>query len=666
MTIEHDAVAPVSGEAEGDEAGQPSAEAAGLAYDRDGVKLRQNAGNYELVLAGTIDWSGYALEYQLRASAAPLAKRAAWKRLTAARRHERLAQTVAAAAARRPIVESLVRTVLDEVASRDLAPVETLVKLAARAFVAPGHTAEERAKWFALRFEHLVEQQRESERRRAAQTALRLEQYPDYFPVAKTLPRRFVALLGPTNSGKTHFALDRLAAGRSGAYLAPLRLLALEGAEALAERGVLADLVTGEEQIRTPGAQHVAATVEMTDYAKPIDVAVIDEIQMLDDAERGAAWTAAVCGVPAAHVYLVGAPHAERAIRALAARLGVPLEVRRFERKGPLEMAQRSVETTAHLERGDAVIAFSRREVLLWRDALRMRGLAVATIYGNLAPEVRRAEAARFRSGEAEVVVATDAIGMGLNLPIRRIVFTAAQKWNGADEVALPPALVQQIAGRAGRFGIHERGLVAGFTKEVHRYIAAALHERPQFASKAFLVSPSAQHIQLLAASTGEQSLSRLLHRFVAQMDLGDGFFVPAELQEEQERAAALDPLPLPLMEKFIFAQTPLSVRHPGQWSIWTTWMQHAAAGREIRLHTEEEQIRGMALQEAEDFGKVLSAYCWLGYRVPDRFTDLERARTLKAVCAARVERLLVQTGERAGARGRRGHGKRDRARVRR
>jgi ATP-dependent RNA helicase SUPV3L1/SUV3 len=209
-------------------------------------------------------------------------------------------------------------------------------------------------------------------------------------------------------------------------------------------------LVTGEERRLAENATHVASTVEMLDTKTRIEVAVIDEIQMLADRDRGAAWTAAVCGAPASTVYLVGAPEARRAIEALAERLECPLEVHVLKRKAPLTMEPGAVRKIRNLRRGDAVIAFSRRNVLMWRDMITEMGLSVATVYGNLSPEVRRAQAERFREGQADIVVGTDAIAMGLNMPIQRIVMTTAVKYNGVEEEEISAALAKQIAGRAG------------------------------------------------------------------------------------------------------------------------------------------------------------------------------------------------------------------------
>ncbi|HEY0521982.1 MAG TPA: hypothetical protein VGD08_01240, partial [Stellaceae bacterium] len=241
---------------------------------------------------------------------------------------------------------------------------------------------------------------RRAAREQRIEAASGLREYLDAFPAARAMERRFIAYLGPTNSGKTHAAMTRLAAAATGRYLAPLRLLALEGYETLQERGVAVSLVTGEERLIDPAATHVASTVEMADFRTPIDCAVIDEVQLLQDEDRGWAWTVAVLGVPAREIVLCGSVDALPLIRRLAELSGSPLEVHRLERKNPLTVIPRPVRL-GELQDGDAVIAFSRREVMQLRELILRGGRRVATVYGALTPEVRRAEARRFREGEA-------------------------------------------------------------------------------------------------------------------------------------------------------------------------------------------------------------------------------------------------------------------------
>ena len=127
------------------------------------------------------------------------------------------------------------------------------------------------------------------------------------FTKARSIKRHHHFYVGPTNSGKTYHALNTLIAAKSGVYLAPLRLLAMEVRDKLMAANVPCNLITGEERVYVAGAQHTASTIEMMNTSKLVDVAVIDEIQMLQDADRGSAWTAALVGVPARQVFVCGA-----------------------------------------------------------------------------------------------------------------------------------------------------------------------------------------------------------------------------------------------------------------------------------------------------------------------------------------------------------------------
>ncbi|HYD95336.1 MAG TPA: helicase-related protein [Noviherbaspirillum sp.] len=497
---------------------------------------------------------------------------------------------------------------------------------------------------------HAIERQQEATYAARTKESINLAEYPASFELAHRLPRRFIALLGPTNSGKTHEAMEALAKARTGVYLAPLRLLALENYERLAEvecdgAPLKVSLVTGEERRVVEGATHVASTVEMLDTRTRVDVAVIDEIQMLGDRDRGAAWTAAVCGAPADVVYLVGAPEARRAVEALAKRLGCPLEVRVKSRKAPLSMEAQPVRKLRNLQRGDAVIAFSRREVLMWRDMITETGFSVATVYGNLSPEVRRAQAARFRDGTADIVVGTDAIAMGLNLPIRRVVMTTSVKYNGVDEEELSAALAKQIAGRAGRFGVHEEGFVAGYDEHTHYVIRSLLQEKvPPVSTLGFSVSPTLEHLNRITSVTGEQSLAKLLKRFETNIDVPDGFFTPRITEEQAERALWLDTLPLSLEDKFTLSLVPISSRIPALHLAWQRWARAVAKQKPSALDWVGEHAHGTreGLQDVEDNCKLYSAYAWLSYRCPEYFPYGEEAQQMARDASERIDRILL------------------------
>ena len=611
-----------------------------------GARLVRHEGRVFVRFAGAVQADLLQIPYELVPSQGVLARPAKWRKMDddaqLALVRERV--TPGAMEALQQQVAVFVRQIVTQAEEAGLDPVLFLKALAGTDTSDPAEFVFDRIR---QRLAHAVE--REQEERHAALTrdSINLAEYPDSFDMARRLPRRFIALLGPTNSGKTHQAMDTLIHAKSGVYLAPLRLLALENYERLAAarlhgKALKVSLVTGEERRIAEGATHVASTVEMLDTRTRVDVAVIDEIQMLSDRDRGAAWTAAVCGAPATTVYLVGAPEARRAIEALAERLECPLEVHVLKRKAPLSMEAQPVRKLRNFRRGDAVIAFSRREVLMWRDMITDSGMSVATVYGNLSPEVRRAQAQRFRDGEADIVVATDALAMGLNMPISRVVMTTSVKYNGYEEEEISATLARQIAGRAGRYGVHEEGFVAGYDDETHQVMRSLLKEKPvPVPATGFAVAPTLEHLHRIASVTGEQSLARLLKRFVHNIDVPDGFFYPRITEEQAERAAWLDTLALTVAEKFVMSLVPIASRISSLQLAWESWAWALARKKACPLDADPRGLVRLSLQEVEDQCRLYSAYAWLGFRIPEYFPSIEAAQSLALAASSRVDTML-------------------------
>ena len=281
----------------------------------------------------------------------------------------------------------------------------------------------------------------------------------DEYPEARAMRRRFVLHLGGTNTGKTYAGFQRLKQAPSGVYLAPLRLLALEAQETLLEAGVDCSLTTGEEEDSREWDTHTAATAEKLDMRRYYDVAVVDECQMIADPQRGYAWTRAILGVLAPEVHLCAAPEAEGLLIRLIESCGDSYEVERHRRSTPLVCMSHTVDYR-RVQPGDALITFSKVGVLSVAEELRQSGKEPAIIYGALPYSTRRRQMEGFLKGEMQYIVSTDAIGMGLNLPIRRIIFLETEKFDGVERRELRPAEIRQIAGRAGRFGMYNRGYV--------------------------------------------------------------------------------------------------------------------------------------------------------------------------------------------------------------
>ncbi|MCR5728452.1 MAG: helicase [Lachnospiraceae bacterium] len=286
-----------------------------------------------------------------------------------------------------------------------------------------------------------------------------------YMARAGELDRKFILHVGPTNSGKTHEAIARLMEEKDGLYLAPLRLLALEMFDKMNRNGVPCDLLTGEEHEEVPGANVISSTIELCDYTRHYKVAVIDEAQMIADPSRGAQWTKAICMVDAEEVHICLAPEALEIIRALIREFGGQFIKKNHHRLAPLEYTGR-FRSLRDVRDGDCLIVFSRRSVLSLSAELADAGIKSSVIYGALPPTSRREEVRKFTSGETKIVVATDAIGMGVSIPIKRIVFMETQKFDGKITRFLNYTEIRQIAGRAGRYGIYDVGEVAAIRDE--------------------------------------------------------------------------------------------------------------------------------------------------------------------------------------------------------
>jgi len=271
-------------------------------------------------------------------------------------------------------------------------------------------------------------------------------------------PESVVAHLGPTNSGKTHDALRFLIESGHGVYAAPLRMLAQEAHRRLAadigEAGV--GLVTGEERVN-PTAPIICCTAEMAPMRG--EVLVLDEVQWAEDEERGSAWTRLMLGGEYRHILLLGAVEA----LPLVEEAFPDVEVRFFERKAPLDWAGKK--GIAGLRPGTVVVAFSRRAVIgLAGELNQLHPGKVAVLYGAMPLASRREEIDRFLSGAAEVCASTDVLGHGVNLPCETLLFAETDKFDGKERRDLEPWEIAQIAGRAGRFGFHERGHVGVLT----------------------------------------------------------------------------------------------------------------------------------------------------------------------------------------------------------
>ena len=286
-------------------------------------------------------------------------------------------------------------------------------------------------------------------------------QYKNFYPDARAMHRNFILHIGPTNSGKTYDAINALMESGNGVYLAPLRLLAYEQYEKINRAGIPCSLLTGEEQELVGYARIQSSTIEMADLNRSYDVAVIDEAQMIADPERGGAWTSCILGLCAREIHVCASPNAEKLLKRIIEDCGDSVSVIHHERQTPLMFETDPFRFPRDVRPGDALIVFSKRDVHAVSAELQKIGRKCSIIYGALPYDVRHKQAELFARGENEIVVATDAIGMGMNLPIQRVVFIDITKFDGVERRPLTSTEIKQIGGRAGRFGVYPKGYVA-------------------------------------------------------------------------------------------------------------------------------------------------------------------------------------------------------------
>ena len=474
-----------------------------------------------------------------------------------------------------------------------------------------------------------------------------------YFPLARSMSRRIFFFCGPTNSGKTYAALEELAKSKSGVYLAPLRLLALEVQQTLLAKEVSTSMITGEEQDVVEGSKFTSSTIEMLNYDEAVETAVIDEIQLIADKQRGWAWTNALLGVPAKQIILTGSPNAIPLVEELAEYLGEPLEVRHFERFHPLHINEtwhKSLKKIK-LDAGTAIICFSRRDVLSIKGELEQnKRYKVSVIYGGLSPEVRRTEAQRFRDKETDILVATDAVGMGLNLPIKDILFWETTKFYNREDHPLTPSEIQQIAGRAGRFGLKEEGYAGAFSKKDLKAVANALSRELPLLKGPCLVQPLRFHLDMLSQILKTQELVQILRFFKQKLWFSNDIFRPNITEDLLALARALEPIlgEESLIDKYTFASAPVPMRAAQVVQAHSHFALGFASSHSVLfLKTLGfSKFRGIAkdvdeLYRAENAVQIATLYQWLAYRYPEVFIDVEKARNSRIAANDYISRSL-------------------------
>ena len=262
-------------------------------------------------------------------------------------------------------------------------------------------------------------------------------------------PSRLTAILGPTNTGKTHLAVERMLAHRTGMMGFPLRLLAREIYDrVVAAKGEdAAALITGEEKIIPPRPQYFLCTVESMPLDREVDFLAVDEIQLAADRERGHIFTDRLLHARGeVETMFLGAGTIAATLRTLVPEAAI------ISRPRLSELSHGGRNKLSRLPPRSAIIAFSAQSVYEIAEAMRSHAGGCAVVLGALSPRTRNAQVAMYQAGEIDHMVATDAIGMGLNMDLDHVAFSADRKFDGRQTRKLSAAEMAQIAGRAGRY----------------------------------------------------------------------------------------------------------------------------------------------------------------------------------------------------------------------
>ena len=452
------------------------------------------------------------------------------------------------------------------------------------------------------------------------------------YPLARELNRKLYFYVGPTNSGKTYTAMQEMINADTGTYLAPLRLLALENYESLISSNIPASLITGEEEIFNEDAGHICSTIEMINFNLEVDISVIDEVQMLADSDRGWAWVNAILGTPASKVIMTGSVNALDIVKKIASYLGEELNIVKFKRKNPLKVLDKHI-TFSKIRKATALIAFSRKEVLSLKSKLS-KYHKVSVLYGNLSPEVRKEEAKRFRDGKSDILIATDAIAMGLNLPIKTLLFTTDTKFDGISQRKLLPNEVIQIAGKAGRYGHHEIGNIGATSKKVLEHIENMFLSTIPTIKPPVKVKATSEQIESLSIHLNTKSLMKILKYFSKYMKY-EGPFKAVNIKTMIELAEILDQKSdLSLEDKYLLSSAPINIRSPliknGYLEYVNAILHHRVVKYKVNSKTKGVAQTQKELLIAEDEVKKISLYLWLSYKFSELFPDKEKAETMR------------------------------------
>lgn len=507
----------------------------------------------------------------------------------------------------------------------------------------------------------------------------------EWFPATRAMRRKIHVHVGPTNSGKTYRALQALENAKTGIYAGPLRLLAHEVYSRFTAKGKPCALITGEEQ-RIPEDHDVyfrSCTVEMTPLNDMVDVAIIDEIQMIGDVERGWAWTQAFLGVQAREVHVCGEERAVELIQSLCGTTGDECVIHRYERLSPLQASTESLGSNLNnLQKGDAIISFSRIGIHSLKKVIEKKtGRRCAIVYGSLPPETRAQQAALFNDpdNDYDFLVASDAIGMGLNLEIKRVIFEQTQKRDKFGYRAISTSELKQIGGRAGRYRtasaaikegiqasavaegiappppqVRAPGLVTCLEDDDIAAIQTAFKQDPEPIKTAGIQIPPSMLERFSAYFPPNTPLSYIIIRLRDIAHVSSRYHM-CSFAEMADVADLIQPYPMSIFDRCVFLNAPVALRENDGKKILQAFAKCASEmsgghlleipglNLEILEESKATYPGGPAtyLRDLEAFHKAITLYLWLSYRYSGVFRSQGLAFHVKKLVEEKIDACL-------------------------
>ena len=450
----------------------------------------------------------------------------------------------------------------------------------------------------------------------------KVEDIENFYKEARSIKRDFKAFLGPTNSGKTYQAINELIESPTGVYLAPLRLLAREVYDLLKSKGIKVSLITGEEKIIDPDSTHTCSTIEALDIHRRYDLAVIDEVQFLNDEQRGQSWTRAMYGVFADNVICLGSQNAESIINKILKKTEENCEFFHLERKTILT-ATDPIYNIDEIKKGDAIIAFSRTRIYEIKALLESEtDLKIGVIYGMMPPEIRIKTAQRFNSGDVDIIISTDAIGIGLNLEIQRIVFTDLEKYSGSGVQPLTKDLFKQISGRAGRYLKYDEGFVTvcdelskSYDPKVWNNYKNSLFDIELDIEKIYFF-PELEHLMKISDELNEtENIFKIIQTYSSYFSDTTGLF-KKNFSFINENLKIINPLNLPLEDKYRLLFAPISNSNS---VLFSEMLDILCENKKVSFDDLDVKIKHN-ITYIEETVQEINIFRWMSFVYPDNF----------------------------------------------